>query len=171
MWMRRRSTPKRTTWSFRFSRPAPAFSDVRPAERFGNSFRSLAGNPILSFQASMSRKPFVCGCVHEPIAFDHFLPRFGEGRHAELHPSGHGSAVPGGAMAAAVLLPDSQPGKIGTLPNVAERKPELRRKCNEMGVFALRICTMSRESACRSGAFHLTQIGHSAVQARSHRPG
>src|SRR5215467_3131832 len=119
----------------------------------------------------MSRKPFVCGCVQEAIAFNHFPPSLGKGRHAKFHPSGHGTAVPGGSLATTILLPDSQPGEIGALPYVAERELELRRKGYEVGVFTLRICKVSRESACRSGAFHLTEIGKPAVRARSYRPG
>src|SRR5579862_2863389 len=119
----------------------------------------------------MSTKPVVCGCIHEPIAFNHFPPCLGKGRHTEFHSSGHGPAVPGGVFAATVLLPNSQPGKIGTLPDVAKRKPELRRKGHEISVIVLRICKVCREPAGRSRAFHMTEVGKPAFRTRSHRPG
>src|SRR5438045_2688676 len=101
---------RRTTWSFRLDRRPPAevtaISDLRPGERFRNRFRRLARNPILSLQASLSRKPFVCGRVHESVTFNHFPASFGKRRYTEFHSTGHGPAVPWSALAAAVLLPD-----------------------------------------------------------------
>src|SRR5256885_2929385 len=135
--MRRRLMPRKINLS-----SEPESGNLRPGERFRNHIRNLTADPVLSVQPSAGSDPFVSSGIQYPVAIHHLSPGLRKGRRTELHPAGYGLAVPRRSLAAAVFFPDTQPGEIRALPDVAEGLPELWRESDEVRMVALWVSEM-----------------------------
>ena len=81
---------------------------------------------------------------------------------AELHAARQRLSVPGRICTAMVLFPNTQPRKVGALPNVADRKLRRRRKRQKERIFAIRIHEVHGERTGDRGTIHGAQIGAAA---------
>src|SRR6187551_3494341 len=98
------------------------FTSVWPLESFRNLHRRTYDRPVLDGHPGPRRNPPVRRHAEEPAAVDHLSSCLRKRRHTELHAAREPRAVPGRGGAACVFLPDAQPWKVTSVPDVAERQ-------------------------------------------------
>src|SRR6188768_100030 len=117
-------------------------TSVWPLESLRNLRRRTYDRPVLDGHTRARRNPPVRRHAEEPAAIDHLAPRFGERRYTELHSARESGAVPGRGGAACVFLPDAQPWKVASVPDVAERQLVMWRMRDEIPVIPFGIHQM-----------------------------
>src|SRR5688572_8497632 len=145
-------------------------TSVWPLESLWNLRRRKNKSPILDGHGGPRRNPSVRRHAEEPAAVDHLAPRLWKRRYTELHAAGESGAVPGRGGAACVLLPDAQPRKVTSTPDVTERQLVAWRMRDEIPVLLFGIHQMGGIRARHRRRRGAPEVRASAANRRRHWP-